>query len=87
MPSQPSALRLALDSESLFSDEVSPLNLGRVEKRSFDRAFQTLQSEANLELPTLLREVHISSDAPLGSAPQRRRNSELLIRAVQCAVT
>jgi diguanylate cyclase (GGDEF)-like protein len=83
MPSEPSALGLALDSESLFADEVSLLNLAREEKRSFDEAFQTLQSEANLELATLLREVHISSDAPLGSAPQ---SSELLMRAVQCAV-
>jgi diguanylate cyclase (GGDEF)-like protein len=86
MPSEPSALGLALDSESLFADEVSLLNLAREEKRSFDQAFQTLQSEANLELATLLREVHISSDAPLGSAPQSRRSGELLMRAVQCAV-
>ena len=85
-PSEPSALGLALDYESLFADEVSPLNLAREEKRSFDHAFQTLLSEANLELATLLREVHISSDALLESAPQSRRNSELLIRAVQCAV-
>jgi diguanylate cyclase (GGDEF)-like protein len=85
-PSEPSALRLALDPECLFADEVSPLNLAREEKRSFDQAFQTLQSEANLELVALLREVHISSDAPLGSAPQSRRSSELLMRAVQCAV-
>jgi diguanylate cyclase (GGDEF)-like protein len=86
MPSEPSALGLALDYESLFADEVSPLNLAREEKRSFDHAFQTLLSEANLELATLLREVHISSDALLESAPQSRRSSELLIRAVQCAV-
>ena len=58
-----------LDSESLFAGEVSPLNLAREEKRFFDQAFQTLQSEANLELATLLREVHISSDAPLGKRP------------------
>ena len=83
MPSEPSALGLALDSESLFADEVSLLNLAREEKRSFDQAFQTLKSEANLELATLLREVHISSDAPRGSAPQRRRNSELLMRSVR----
>jgi hypothetical protein len=82
MPSEPSAL----DSESLFADEVSPLNHAREEKRSFNQAFQTLQSEANLELATLLREIHISSDAPLGSAPESRRSSELLMRAVQSAV-
>jgi diguanylate cyclase (GGDEF)-like protein len=86
MPSEPSALGLALDSESLFGGEGSPMNLAREEKRSFDQAFQTLQSEANLELATLLREVHISSDAPLGSAPESSRSSELLMRAVQCAV-
>ena len=34
MLSEPSALRLGLDSETLFGDEVSPLNLVREEKRS-----------------------------------------------------
>jgi hypothetical protein len=39
---------LEFDSESLFADKVSSLNLGSEEKRS----------EANQELATLSREVH-----------------------------
>jgi hypothetical protein len=52
------ALSLALDSESLFSDGVSPSNLSRQERQSFDPAFQTLLSGANQELTTTLRETY-----------------------------
>jgi hypothetical protein len=58
LPSDVFALSLALDSESLFADEVSPSNLTRQEKQSFDPAFQTLLSGANQELTTLSREIH-----------------------------
>jgi hypothetical protein len=58
VPWDTSALRLECDSESLFADNVSSLNLGSGEKRSFDPAFQTLLPEANQELTALLREVH-----------------------------
>jgi hypothetical protein len=54
-----SALGLAPDSASPLADEVLPLSLTWEEKQSFDPAFQTLPSEANEELATLLREVHI----------------------------
>jgi hypothetical protein len=57
-PSDAFALSLALDSESLFADEVSPSNLTRQEKQSFDPAFHTLLSGANQELITTLRETY-----------------------------
>jgi hypothetical protein len=58
LPPDTFALSLALDSESLFSDGVSPSNLSRQERQSFDPAFQTLLSGANQELATALREAY-----------------------------
>lgn len=86
LPLNNPALGSALDYEPLFADEVSPLNLAREEKRSLDQTFQSLLSESNQELVTLLREVQASSDSAQGSAMQGQRKSELLMRAVQCVV-
>jgi len=57
-----------------------------VEKGAFDQAYQNLLSEANQELATLLREVGAKSDAAPGSTPQSQPMSELLMRALECAV-
>jgi diguanylate cyclase (GGDEF)-like protein len=57
-----------------------------VEKGAFDQAYQNLLSEANQELATLLREVGAKSDAAPGSTPPSQPISELLMRAVECAV-
>jgi GGDEF domain-containing protein len=62
------------------------LSLFRAEKGALDETFQTLLSEANQELATLLREVGTKSDAAPGSTPQSQPISELLMRAVECAV-
>jgi len=75
-----------LESGSLFRGEGSPLNLFRAEKGAFDETYQTLLSEANQELATLLREVGIKSDAAPASAQPSQPISELLMRAVECAV-
>jgi diguanylate cyclase (GGDEF)-like protein len=81
-----------LDSESLLADAVSRCNLAaffkftREKKRSPDQSLQSLLSESELELATLLQEVHASSDAAPGTAPQSQPSSELLMRAVDCAV-
>lgn len=80
------AWRWTLESGSLFRAEVSPLNLFRAEKGAFDQTFQTLLSEANQELATLLQEVAIRSDAAPASTPQSQPISDLLMRAVECVV-
>ena len=82
----PAAWRWALESGSLFRGEVSPLNLFRADKGAFDQTYQTLLSEANQELATLLREVGIKSDVAPASAQPSQPISELLMRAVECAV-
>jgi len=95
-----SAPGLALDSDSLLADEAPLLNFTWEKKRTFDQSFQTLLSESNQELTTVLqeiralseelatvlREVQVSSDAEVGSPAQSQPGSELLMRTVQCAV-
>jgi diguanylate cyclase (GGDEF)-like protein len=78
--------RWVFESGSLFHGEVSPLNLFRAEKGAVDKTFQTRLSEGNQELATLLREVGTKSDTAPGSTPQSKPISELLMRAVECAV-
>ncbi len=82
----PAAWRWAFESGSLFGGEVSPLDLFRAEKGTFDQTYQTLLSEANQELATLLREVGIKSDAAPTSRRQSQPMRQLLMRAVECAV-
>jgi diguanylate cyclase (GGDEF)-like protein len=91
LPLDTSELEFTLDSESLFAPEVpslhpASLNPVRELKRSFDESFQIQLSESNQELATLLREVHLLSDAALGRGKQSLQNNELLMRAVHCAV-
>jgi diguanylate cyclase (GGDEF)-like protein len=85
-PLDTAAWRSVFESRSLFRSEVSPLNQFRAEKEAFDKTFQSLLSEANHELATLLREVGTKSGAAPGSTPQSQPISELLMRAVECAV-
>jgi len=70
----------------MFGGEVSPLNLFKREKSAFDQSYQILLADANQELAALLRDVGAKDDAAPGSAPQDQSISELLIRAVECAV-
>jgi diguanylate cyclase (GGDEF)-like protein len=79
-------LRLAIESGVPLGSEGSPLNLSEEENGAFDQLLRTRLSEANQELATLLREVHATADAALGSTPQRQPIRELLMRAVECAV-
>jgi diguanylate cyclase (GGDEF)-like protein len=90
-PQDTSALEFTQDSESLFAHEISSLNPVSLHpvreiKPSFDESFQILLSESNQELATLLREVHLLSDAALGRGKQNLQSNELLMRAVHCAV-
>jgi len=91
LPQDISALEFSLDSELLLAHKASSLNLAslhpvREVNRSFDESFQILLSESNQELATLLREVHLLSDAALGKGTQNLQSNELLMRAVHCAV-
>ncbi len=82
-PSDVAVLNMAVDSQSLFRRDPSRF-IPRREKQVVDEVFQTLVSEANQELASLLREVHTESHgAPAGA--QRRPVNELLMRAVRCA--
>ena len=85
-PLDSKVLRLAIESGLLLRSEGSPLDLSEEENGAFDQLFRTRLSEANQELATLVREVLAKSDAALGSTPQRQPISELLTRAVECAV-
>src|SRR5712691_9415192 len=84
-PFEGSTLNLAPDSELGRSCNLSSLNLFR-ENAGGDQALQALLAEANRELSTLLRDVRSEpGDGPV-SAQQRQPTSELLTRAVRCAV-
>jgi diguanylate cyclase (GGDEF)-like protein len=80
------AWRWASESGALSPGDLSSLNLFKVMKGTFDQVYQTLLSEANQELATLLQEAGSESDAFLGGTTQSQPRSELLTRAVGCAV-
>jgi diguanylate cyclase (GGDEF)-like protein len=75
-----------LDSVSLLADQFSLFKLAREEKRPLDKLLHAVLSESAQELATLLRELQIPTDAVLSSSAQSQSNSDLLMRAVQCAV-
>src|SRR5467141_2181387 len=84
-PFEGSTSNSAPDSELRRSCNLSSLNLFR-ENAGGDQALQGLLAEANRELSTLLRDVRSEpGDGPV-SAQQRQPTSELLTRAVRCAV-
>src|SRR5579863_251403 len=80
------ACKRAFVSRSVFRSEVSPSNLFTEKNWSLDTSLQTLLSEADLELANLLREVDTPSDGLSRSSLQSHPLSQLLTRAVECAV-
>jgi len=76
----------AFVSRSVFRSEVPPSNLFEKKNWSLDTSLQTLLSEGDLELANLLREVDTPSDGLSGSSLQSHPLSQLLTRAVECAV-
>ncbi|HEX3472290.1 MAG TPA: GGDEF domain-containing protein [Silvibacterium sp.] len=74
--------QLVQDSESRFAGEASRSNLARL----CGQAFQSLLLEANQELATVLQDYRNMPDSAMGCAPRAQHVSELLTRAVQCAV-
>jgi diguanylate cyclase (GGDEF)-like protein len=73
-------------SRSVIRNERSLSNRFKWRDWSPEPSFQTLVSEADLELVNLLREVDTSSEEPSGSSAQSHWVSQLLTRAVECAV-
>ncbi len=84
-PFEGSTLNLAPDSELRRSCNLSSSNLFR-ENAEGDQVLQGLLAEANRELSTLLRDIHSEAGGGPVSAQQRQPSSELLTRAVRCAV-
>ncbi len=84
-PFEGSTLNLAPDSELRRSCNLSSSNLFR-ENAEGDQVLQGLLAEANRELSTLLRDIHSEAGGGPVSAQQRQPTSELLTRAVRCAV-
>jgi diguanylate cyclase (GGDEF)-like protein len=76
---------LGLDFESLFPRDAAPLNLTK-EQETAGLIPQALSSEANEELARLLQDVRMKCDAALLGTGQNQPISELLIRAIRCAV-
>jgi diguanylate cyclase (GGDEF)-like protein len=76
---------LGLDFESLFPRDAAPLNLAK-EQETAGLIPQALSSEANEELARLLQDVRMKCDAALLGTGQNQPISELLIRAIRCAV-
>src|SRR3989454_9763046 len=84
-PFEGSTSNLAPDSGLRRRCDLSSLHLSR-ENAGGDQALQGLRAEANRELSTLLRDVRSEpGDGPV-SAQQRQPSSELLRRAVRCAM-
>jgi len=86
LPLDAAAWRWTFESGSMRGGEVSPLILFKQEKSAFDQAYQTLLADADQELAALLRDVGAKDEAAPGGTPQSQPTSELLIRAVECAV-
>lgn len=76
---------LGLDLESLFLRDAATLNLAK-EKETAGLIPQALSSEANEELARLLQDVRMKFDAALLGTGQSQPISELLMRAIRCAV-
>jgi diguanylate cyclase (GGDEF)-like protein len=76
---------MTVDSQSLFRRKVSGISLSR-ENPAIDDVFRTLLSEANRELASLLQEVRTEPPGILFGDARSQQVSELLMRAVRCAV-
>ena len=83
-PSDVAILNMAVDYQSLFH-RTAPRLLPCKDNRVFDDVFQTLLSEANRELASLLRDVRTESHGTLPGETRSQQVSELLMRAVRCA--
>src|SRR6266852_1710331 len=83
-PSDVAILNMAVDYQSLFH-RSAPRLLPCKDNRVFDDVFQTLLSEANRELASLLRDVSTESHGTLPGETRSQQVSELLMRAVRCA--
>jgi diguanylate cyclase (GGDEF)-like protein len=83
-PSDGVILNMAVDSQSFLRRSVLRL-LPRRENEPIEGVFQTLLSEANRELASLLRDVRTESHPALPGDPGGQTVSELLMRAVRCA--
>jgi diguanylate cyclase (GGDEF)-like protein len=84
-PFEGSTSNLAPDSGLRRRCNLSSLHLSR-ESAGGDQALQGLRAEANRELSTLLRDVRSEPGGGPVSAQQRQPSSELLRRAVRCAM-
>jgi diguanylate cyclase (GGDEF)-like protein len=78
--------QLIRDSESPLPGEASHSNLVNEAERPWRQAFQSLLFEANQELATILQDFRNIHHAAPGGAPRAQHVSELLTRAIQCAV-
>jgi diguanylate cyclase (GGDEF)-like protein len=76
----------ASDSEPSFADAAWFFKIALEERLSSGASFETLLSESNEELATLVREVHAPCDTQRGSTPQNQACNELLMRAIHCAL-
>jgi diguanylate cyclase (GGDEF)-like protein len=83
-PSDVAILSMRVDSQPLFRRSV-PRLLPHGENERVDDAFQSLLSEANRELASLLRDVRTESHGALPGDTGSQPVSELLMRAVRCA--
>ena len=84
-PTDVALLNMTVDSQSLFRRKVSGISLSR-ENPAIDDVFRTLLSEANRELASLLREVRTEPPGIFLGDARSQQVSELLMRAVRCAV-
>jgi diguanylate cyclase (GGDEF)-like protein len=83
-PTDVAILRMAVDSRSLFRRSVLRF-VPRRENKPLDEVFQTLLSEANRELASLLRDVRTGSHATSPCDTRSQPVSDLLMRALRCA--
>jgi len=84
-PTAVALLHITVDSQPLFRRKVSCISLSR-ENPAIDDVFRTLLSEANRELASLLQEVRTEPPGILFGDARSQQVSELLMRAVRCAV-
>jgi hypothetical protein len=78
--------QVAQDSESRFPSEFPSSNLAHSMEEPFGRSFETLLSEANEQLATVLQDYLNLPYHAIGDAAHTSHINELLTRAVLCAV-
>jgi diguanylate cyclase (GGDEF)-like protein len=78
--------QLVRDSKSPLPGEASRSKRVNEAERPWRQAFQSLLLEANQELATILQDFRNIHHAAPGGAPRALHVSELLTRAIQCAV-